>query len=83
MPTLRISEVEVTQAVLRLAAVQDTLPDDVVRDLQLLISAVDERGSKLFQLAADARNPEYRDRETGTNINVERILKVLERYEET
>lgn len=45
MPTLRISEVEVTQAVLRLAAVQDTLPDDVVRDLQLLISAVDERGS--------------------------------------
>lgn len=81
MPTLKITEVEVTQAVLRLSSMHDVIPAEALMDIQLLIDAVDERGSKLFQLAADARNPEYRDRETGTNIHVERILATLERIE--
>lgn len=81
MPTLKVSEIEVTQAVLRLSSMHDIIPAEALMDIQLLIDAVDERGAKLFQLAADARNPEYRDHETGTNINVERILTVLERQE--
>jgi len=81
MPTLKISEIEVTQAVLRLSSMQSILPAESMMDIQLLIDAVDERGSKLFQIAADARNPEYRDRETGTSIHVDRILSILERVE--
>lgn len=80
MPTLKITETEITQAVLRLASVQKTLPDEVVKDIELLVNAVDERGAKLFQLAKDARDPQFRDK-SGHFIQADRIIIVLERPE--
>jgi hypothetical protein len=81
MPNLKVPEIQVTQAVLRLASVQQTLPDEVVLDIQLLVDAIDERTSKLYQIAADARSKAFRDDISGMFVNANRIIHTLEREE--
>lgn len=83
MPTLRIPERDVATAVLRLNSIASLLPAEVVDDIETLIEAVDERGSKLFQLARDVRDPAFRDDIYGEYVNANRLLIILERAEKS
>ena len=82
MVAYQVTDIEITQAVLRLASIQDSMPADAVGDIQLLIDAVDERASKLKDIEEDVNTKAYRDDIYGTHVLVFRIQKVLERIKQ-
>lgn len=82
MVAYQVTDIDITQAVLRLASVQDSMPAGAVEDIQLLIDAVDERASKLKDIEEDVNTKAYRDDIYGTHVSVFRIQKVLERIEQ-
>lgn len=82
MVAYQVTDIDITQAVLRLASVQDSMPAGSVEDIQLLIDAVDERASKLKDIEKDVNTKAYRDDIYGTHVSVFRIQKVLERIEQ-